>query len=154
MKLPGSLRDRWNRKVEVVRRNFGRESRLSDFFSFAYEEATLINDHIFSKDAVKEYVQTPKRKHAKKKKHGSFATKRGEVLKCSLCEGNHLDDCDSLLQFDLQERSAHFITNCVMVAVLEQFLSIIKSGIARIERNAKFVRKYIEHLCMVIKQEK
>ena len=57
-KLPGSLRDRWNRKVQVVRRSFGREPCLSDFASFVHEETTLVNDPIFSKDAVLEYVQT------------------------------------------------------------------------------------------------
>ena len=57
-KLPGSLRDRWNRKVQVVRRSFGREPCLSDFASFVHEETTLVNDPIFSKDPVLEYVQT------------------------------------------------------------------------------------------------
>ena len=39
-----------------------------------------------------------------------------------------------------KEVSGCFITNCVMV-VLVQLLSIIMLGIARTERNAKFVRK-------------
>ena len=85
-KLPGSLRDRWNRKVQTVRKNSGREPCLSDFASFVLEETTLVNDPIFSKDALLEYVQTPEKKHNKKKKFGSFATKGGEVVKCSLCE--------------------------------------------------------------------
>ena len=60
------------------------------------------------------------------------------MVKCSLFAGNHdLDDCNSFLQFDLQESSC-FITNCVMV-VLVQFLLIIMLGIARRQRNAKFV---------------
>ena len=60
----------------------------------------------WSKGVLLEYIQTPEIKHDKKKKYGSFATKWGEVVKCSLCEGNHdLDDCNSFLQFDLQERS-------------------------------------------------
>ena len=38
--------------------------------------------------------------------------KRGEVVKCSLCEGNHdLDDCNSFLQSDLQERSKWLFHN-------------------------------------------
>ena len=38
--------------------------------------------------------------------------KRGEVVKCSLCEGNHdLDDCNSFLQFDLQERGKWLFHN-------------------------------------------
>ena len=101
-KLQGSLRDRWNREVQAVRKNSRREPCLSDFASFVHEETTLVNDPIFSKDAVLGYVQTPGKKHDKKKKYGSFATKGGEVVKCSLCEGNHdLDDCNSFLQFDL-----------------------------------------------------
>ena len=46
-KLPGSLRDRWSRKVQVVRRSFGREPRLSDFPSFVHEETILVNDPTF-----------------------------------------------------------------------------------------------------------
>ena len=37
-KLPGRLRDRWNRKIQVVRRNCERKPCLSDFASFAHEE--------------------------------------------------------------------------------------------------------------------
>ena len=34
------------------------------------------------------------------------------MVKCSLCEGNHdLDDCNSFLQFDLQERSKWLFHN-------------------------------------------
>ena len=80
-KLPGSLRDRWKRKVQVFRRNFGREPCLSDFSSFVQEETTLVNDPIFSMDAVLEYVQNPEKKHNKKKKYGNSATKEGEVVK-------------------------------------------------------------------------
>ena len=81
-KLLGSLRDRWNRKVQVVRRSFGREPCLSDFASFVHEQTTLVNDPVFSKDVVLEYVQTPEKKHDKNKKYKSFATKRGGVVKC------------------------------------------------------------------------
>ena len=64
----------------MVRRSFGKEPCISDFASFVHEETTLVNDPIFSKDAVLEYAQTPEKKHYKKKKYGSFATKREEVL--------------------------------------------------------------------------
>ena len=67
MKLPDSLRDRWSRKVQVVRGNFGRKPCLSDFASFLHGETTLVNDLIFSKDAVLEYAQNPEKKHNKKK---------------------------------------------------------------------------------------
>ena len=72
----------------------------------------MVNDPIFAKDAVLEYVQAPENKHDKKKKYGSFAIEEGEVVKCSLCEGNHnLDYCNSFLQFDLRERSKWLFHN-------------------------------------------
>ena len=72
----------------------------------------MVNDPSFSKDAVMEHVQTPQKKHDKKKKYGSFSTKGREVVKCSLCEGNlNLDDCNSFLQFDIQKRSKWFFHN-------------------------------------------
>ena len=72
--------------VLAFRRNFERKPCLSDFASFVHEENILVNDPIFSKDAVKEYVYTPEREHDKKKKYRSFAAKEGEVVKRSLCE--------------------------------------------------------------------
>ena len=56
----------------MVRIRFVREPCLSDFASFVYEETTLVNDPIFSKDAVLEHVQTLEKKHDKKNKYGNF----------------------------------------------------------------------------------
>ena len=79
----------------MIRSNSGRERCLSYLASFVYEETTLVNDPIFSKNAVLDYVQIPGKKHDKKQKYGNFATKEGEGLKFSLCERNHyLYDCN------------------------------------------------------------
>ena len=40
------------------------------------------------------------------------------------------------------------------MVVLVKFLPIIMPGISRTERNAKFVKKDTQHLCMVIKWRK
>ena len=45
--------------------------------------------------------------------------------------------------------SGCFITNGVMV-VLVQLMSTIMPGIVRTKSSAKFIRKYIQHLCMAI----
>ena len=45
----------------MVRRDIGRE-----LASFVHEQTTLVNDSIFPKHAVQEYVQNPGRKHDKK----------------------------------------------------------------------------------------
>ena len=63
--------------VLAFRRNFERKPCLSDFASFVHEENILVNDPIFSKDAVKEYVYTPEREHDKKKEIQKFCRKRG-----------------------------------------------------------------------------
>ena len=91
----------------------------------------------------------------KKKKYGTFATKEGEVVKCSLFEGNHdLDDCNSFLQFDLQERSKWFFHNKFCYGCLSAISVNHDARTERTERNAKFVRKDPQPLCMVIKQTK
>ena len=42
-KLPGGLRDRWNRTVQGIRRSYDREPCLSDFSGFVNEETILVN---------------------------------------------------------------------------------------------------------------
>ena len=66
-KLSGDLRDRWNRKVQSIRRSYGRETYLSDFYGFMNEETILVNSPIFSREAVQEYVTDPEKKFNKHK---------------------------------------------------------------------------------------
>ena len=56
----------------MVTRNIGR-----DLVSFVYEENILVNESIFPKHVVQEYVQTPGRKHDKKRNMKVFP-KMGE----------------------------------------------------------------------------
>ena len=74
-KLSGNLRDRWNGKVQVVWRVFGREPFLSNFVSFGNEETTLVSDAIFSKDAVWSIFR--RLKGNMKKETWKFCHKRG-----------------------------------------------------------------------------
>ena len=50
-KLPSGLRGTWNRTVQGMR-SYGREPCLSDFSGFEKEETILVNDPIFSREAV------------------------------------------------------------------------------------------------------
>ena len=59
-KLPDILSDNWNRKVKAVRRKFGKGPFSSDSVSFVHEETALVNESIFSKDAVLECVKDKK----------------------------------------------------------------------------------------------
>ena len=62
------------------------------------------------------------KKNYNKKKFGNVFMKWGEVVKCCLCEGyDDLDDCNSFLQFDLEERRKWLFHNNLCYV----FLSVI-----------------------------
>ena len=80
---------------------------MSDISRFVNEETILVNDPIFSREAIQEYVMHPQKK-LNKHKIGNFAThSTKEVFTiCPPCEGKHnLDDHMSFKENDLQERS-------------------------------------------------
>ena len=73
-KLPGVLQDRWNRRVFNMRKSSTTEPTLSDLIAFIDEDTTLLNDRLFSRDAVSQY-QEKKVKYDQKKKMSTFVTK-------------------------------------------------------------------------------
>ena len=56
-KLPGNARDKWNRKVMMIRRSHGGEPELSDFIDFVDDETLLASDPLFSQEALKQYIE-------------------------------------------------------------------------------------------------
>ena len=82
---------------------------------FAHEETTFVNDSIFSKDAIQEYVQILERKHDKKRKYGSFE----EAVKCCVNEIMILMIITHFYSLIYQKGvSGCFITNCAMVVLV------------------------------------
>ena len=80
-KLPGVLMDRWNRKVQNIRRRESREPDLIDFVRFVEEETLLMNDPLFSREALCEYAgQKEKEGKAKHKKLKNCYTKSEEKV--------------------------------------------------------------------------
>ena len=65
-KLPGRLIDRWNRTVQAIRRKQTREPDLQDLIQFVEEETTLMNDLLFSREALHEYTKGPEKRRPKK----------------------------------------------------------------------------------------
>ena len=70
-KLPGVLLGRWNRGVFHMGRNSTMEPSLSHLILFIDEETTLLNDSLFSRDAVSKY-QEKKEKYDQNKKVNTF----------------------------------------------------------------------------------
>ena len=54
--------------------SYGREPCLSDFSGFLNEETILVNDPIFSREAVQDYATHPEKNLNKHKEIGNFAT--------------------------------------------------------------------------------
>ena len=55
-KLPGRTRDKWSRRVLLIRRKQGKEPELADFFDFVNDENLIVSEAVFSKEAVEQYI--------------------------------------------------------------------------------------------------
>ena len=51
-KLPNGIIDRWNRNAYNIRKRQECEPSLSDLIEFVDKETTLINDPMFSREAI------------------------------------------------------------------------------------------------------
>ena len=59
-KVPGHLQDRWNRNaLEIIKRTETRKPGLLDLTNFVEDEMILVNDPLFSKEAVRQYDEKP-----------------------------------------------------------------------------------------------
>ena len=125
-KLPGGLMDRWNRKVQAIRKWHLREPDLQDLIKFVEEETVLMNDPLFSREALHEYIKHPEKStHMKARKLKNCYTKADEKnemaveqtetvtsTKCKFCDGNHdLDDCQFYHEITVDDRSSFLKKN-------------------------------------------
>ena len=55
-KLPSVTRDKWSRRVLLIRRKQEKEPELADFLDFVNDENLIVNDLVFSKKAVEQYI--------------------------------------------------------------------------------------------------
>ena len=94
------------------------EPSLSDLILFIDEETTLLNDPLFSRDAVSQY-QEKKEKYDQKKKVSTFLAKteiqtnesfklkaQKQETECPVCGKSHgIEDCEDFLKLGVEERS-------------------------------------------------
>ena len=122
-KLPGGLIDRWNRNVQAIRKRHLREPDLQDLINFVEEETVLMNDPLFSREALHESIKHPERStHLKARKRKNCYTKADQKtveqtvtvasIKCKFCDGNHdLDDCQFYREITVDDRSSFLKKN-------------------------------------------
>ena len=112
-KLPLHLQERWNPNTSQLRRKYSKESQLIDRTNFVEDEMTLVNDLLYSRDAVSQYVERVPRYSEKRerKRFNAMATvadnscnlsqdKSNNVAsKVEVCHENHdIEDCNYYLQ--------------------------------------------------------
>ena len=104
-KLPGGLMNRWNRKVQAIRKKHLGEPDLQDLIKFIEEETILVNNVIFKTGTAWVHQASWKiypceSKETEELLHQSYWEEWNEMTetvaskKCKFCDGNHdLDDC-------------------------------------------------------------
>ena len=105
-KLPGQLRDRWNREVYSIRAKHSGEPEFKDLTNYVDKETALVSDPLFSKEAVEQYLDKRDVKVDKRRRVRSYAIRSEEESKekpdkdtkekgkCVMCGACHdLDDC-------------------------------------------------------------
>ena len=163
-KLPGGLIDRWNRNVQAVRKRYLREPDIQDLINFVEEETVLMNDPLFSREALHEYTKHPERStHLQARKLENFYTKADQKtveqtvtvasIKYKLCDGNHdLDDCQFYRELTVDDRSSFLKkTDYVMVAMQKPHQNI-QCDLAQTEEFVKYVREDIQQDYTVTRQ--
>ena len=110
-KFPRHIRDRWNQQVLTIRKRRSREPSLADLIAFVEEETLLVDDPLFSNNAVEQYLD----RTDKSSKRGStkyFVTLTEEKdnqkqvqSRCPMCQKVHdLDACYSYKKLEVGDR--------------------------------------------------
>jgi hypothetical protein len=96
-KLPGGLIDSWNCKAIGIRRKHSREPSLKDFIVLVDVECGLVNDPLFYKEALKDYMDNTEQPQNIRRKVKMFSTKTddhheqtiNDKDQCSFCKEIH-----------------------------------------------------------------
>ena len=107
-KLPGGTRDKWSRRVLLIKTKQGKEPELADFIDFLNDENLIVNDPVFSTEAVEQYID----KNTKSRKVATYVSGSKEKfidlalrLPCINCGENHqLDGSLKFMDMALKDR--------------------------------------------------
>ena len=124
-KLSGNLRDKWVGLVMKVRRKEQREATLCDFIDFISEETMLVNNPLFSKEAIEPYTEKrSNRQENTKKTISTFITssKKDDItglqkvqMPCIACGKSHIS---IPVKKDIEEENKAFGKRKVLLCLL------------------------------------
>ena len=127
-KTPGFLQETRNRHVPKIRKNQAREHGLLDLTNSIEDEMTLVNDPLFSREAVRQYQDKPLKPHKPKKIQSSAiketsGNKKRKTSKCPICEGQHdIEECTTILELAVEDRSKTIYKKRLCYGCLEGIL--------------------------------
>ena len=101
LKFPVNLQDKWNRRADRIKTTESRIAEFGDFCSFIDTESRIVNDPIYSQEALKSCQDSSAAKSSTDTKclstslDESKPSKKVEFPSCPMCTGVHdLDDCE------------------------------------------------------------
>ena len=99
-----------------IRRRYSREPDFADLIHFVEDEATLVNDPLFSKEALSGYVDK-REVPVKRKQLKTYVIAANEDTSrlqnsCPLCQRDHdLDKCEDFMKKSVEDRSKFLAKN-------------------------------------------
>ena len=151
-KLPGHTRERWNRSVMSIRRRYSREPDFADLIHFVEDEATLVNDPLFSKEALSGYVDK-REVPVKRKQLKTYVITANEDTSrlqnsCPLCQRDHdLDKCEDFMKKSVEDSSLQ--RTSLAMGAIHQYLPITMQGAVNREEFGQSVKKNTLQVFMV-----
>ena len=123
---------------------------MADFIDFINDETLLASDPLFSREALKVYVEKDERSHLKKKMKSFASNTTDKVqeekddikeMKCPVCEGKHdLDNCKQFnMSVDERSKMLRKKKDYAMVTT-SQYQQSILPRLARKGGSAKYVQ--------------
>ena len=94
-KLPNGLIDRWNRTAYNIRKRQECEPSLSDVIEFVDQETALVNDPMFSGEALECYSERSEKPSDKRYRRVKSLAIETKISDCPFCSARHdIEECD------------------------------------------------------------
>ena len=135
-----------------IRRRYSGEPDFGDLIHFVEDEATLVNDPLYSKEASSGYVDK-REVPVKRKQLKTYVTAANEDTSrlqnsCPLCQRDHdLDKCEDFMKKSAEDSSLQ--RTSLAMGVIHQYLPITMQGAVNREEFGQSVKKNTLQVFMV-----
>ena len=140
-KIQGYLQDRWNRNVQKIRKVQMREPGLTDLTKFFEDEMVLVNDPLFSREAVGQYEEKSLKQQSRSTKYkfqthvikGIGDSAKRDKARYPVCDDHHdIEECQAFLSQITEDRGKTLYMKLYMKKLCYECLGNISK-----EHNAK-----------------